>query len=102
MKSPQKLERPKGEEKKNLGKERRGQWTNEALQLAIQGLDDGYNMAEVSRKYKIPRSSIRDYYEGRTIQRKLEPKTILTNEEELQLVEYMHLMVKWDHPMTPT
>ena len=72
----------------------RGQWTNEALQLAIQGLDDGYNMAEVSKKYKIPRSFIKDHYEGRTIQRKLGPKTIFTNEEELQLVEYMHLMVK--------
>ena len=59
-------------------------------------------MAEVSRKYKIPRSSIRDHYKGSTIQRKLRPKIILTNEEELQLVEYMHLMVKWDHPMTPT
>ena len=56
-------------------------------------------MAEVSKKYKISRSSIRDHYEGRTIQR---PKIVLTSEEELKLIEYMHLMVKWGHPMTPT
>ena len=30
------------------------------------------------------------------------PKIILTKEEELKLVEYIHFMVEWDHPMTPT
>ena len=46
-------------------------------------------MAEVSRKYEIPRSSLRDHYEGRTTNRKMGPKTILSKEEEEKLVEYI-------------
>ena len=30
------------------------------------------------------------------------PKTILTNDEELKLVVYIHFMVKWDHSMIST
>ena len=59
-------------------------------------------MAKFNRKYKILRSSIRDHYEGRTIQRKVGPKTILINEKELKLVEYIHLIVEWDHSIIPT
>ena len=30
------------------------------------------------------------------------PKTILTMAEEEELVNYIHLMLHWGHPMTPT
>ena len=43
-------------------------------------------MADVSRKYKIPISSLRDHYEGRIRNRKMNPKTILNKEEEDKLV----------------
>ena len=68
--------------------------------MAMDGLDEGYNMAEVSKKYRIPRSSLRDYYESKTKGRKMEPKTILTKEEKDKLVEYIKLMVHWRHPIT--
>ena len=35
--------------------------------LAIKGLDQGYKLCEVLTKYGIPRSSIRNQVEGRTI-----------------------------------
>ena len=79
----------------------RGQWSDESLKLAIDALDQGYKMADVSGKYEIPRSSLRDHYEGRTRNRKMDPKIILSKEEEDKLVEYMELMVHWRHPMTP-
>ena len=39
---------------------------------------------------------------GRTRGRKIGPKTILTMAEEEELVNYIYLMLHWDHPMTPT
>ena len=38
---------------------------------------------------------------GRSRRRKTGPKTILSIEEEKDIVEYIHLMVEWGHPMTP-
>ena len=58
-------------------------------------------MADVYRKYEIPRSSLRDHYEGKTRIRKMGPKTILTKDEEDKLVEYIELMVHWGHLITP-
>ena len=34
--------------------------------MAIDGLNQGYSMTDVYKKYRIPRSSLRDHYEGRT------------------------------------
>ena len=87
---------------KTLVKKTRAHWSNEALKLAIEGVDQGYSMAEVCRKYRIPKSSLRDHIVGRTRGRKMRPKTILSQEEEEKLCEYIDLMVHWGHPMTPT
>ena len=46
---------------KKIQKTKRGQWSNEALHLAIEAFDEGYAMSQVSAKYKICRSSIRDH-----------------------------------------
>ena len=32
----------------------------------------------------------------------MSPKIVLTMAEEEELVNYIHLMVHWGHPMTPT
>ena len=101
LQSPQHLRKPDVKGQKFNGKRRKGQWTDEALEMAIDGLDQGFSMAEVSRKYKIPRSFLRNHYEHRTKGRKMEPKTILIKEDEGKLVEYIELMVHWGHPMTP-
>ena len=101
LKSPQQLRKPQSGIQKMARKGIRGQWSDESLKLAIDALDQGYKMAEVSRKYEIPRSSLRDNFEGRTRNRKMGPKTILSKEEEEKLVEYIELMVHWGHPMTP-
>ena len=43
----------------------RAQWIDEALKEAIQAIDDGYTMEEVSIHYSIPRTSLRDYISGK-------------------------------------
>ena len=101
LKSPHQLRKPQSGIQKRVRKGMRGQWSDESLKLAIDALDQGYKMVEVSRKYEIPKPSLRDHYEGRTRNRKRGPKTILSKEEEEKLVEYIELMVHWGHPMTP-
>ena len=68
--------------------------------FAIEALDQGHKMSEVCLKYGIPRSSLRDHVEGRTRTRRMGPNTILTQEEECQLVDYIQMMVLWGHPLT--
>ena len=86
---------------KNIQKTKKGHWSNEALRLAIEALDEGGAWSEVSAKYKIPRSSIRDHVIGRIIGRKMGPKTVLSTNEEQKLCDYISLIVSWGHPMTP-
>ena len=74
-------------------------WCNEALRLAFDALDSGYKMSEVSMKYGIPRSSLREHYHGRRKSRKLGPKGVLTMVEEEELVKYLHKMVRVSCPL---
>ena len=78
----------------------RSQWSNESLELAIEGLGQGYKIFEVCEKYNIPRSSLRDHFLGKSRGRKMGPKTVLSTKEEEKLCEYIDLMVNWGHPMT--
>ena len=74
LKSPQKLWKPRNGFKK-VGPQINGKkWTNEALKLAIEGINQGYRINEVSKKYGIPRSFLRDHMEGRTRGRRMGPK----------------------------
>jgi hypothetical protein len=86
---------------KNQGK-KRGAWTNKALKAALDALDDGHKMAEVSKHYKIPRTSLRDHANGKTKCRKYGAKGVLTKEEEKYLCQYLEEMVRWGHALTPT
>ena len=88
--------------KRKLAKYKRGQWSDEALKLAIEALDHAHKLNEVCQKYGIPRSSLRDHVKGRTKTRKMGPNTILTQEEKCQFIDYIQMMVLWGHPMTPS
>ena len=77
----------------------KSQWSTESLELAIEGLDQGFKIFEVCEKYNIPRSSLSDYFLGKSRGRKMGPKTVLLAEEEEKLCNYIDLMVNWRHPM---
>ena len=78
----------------------RGQWSDESLKMAIDALNQCYKMADVCKKYEISRSFLKDHYEGRTRNRNMDRKTILTKDNEDKLIRYIELMVHWGHPMT--
>ena len=82
------------------GKKTRARWTNEDLKQAMGALDSGYNMREVCEAYSIPRTSLRDHYNGRVTCRKKGPQSIFTKEEENKLVEYMVEMERLAHPLS--
>ena len=69
--------------------------------MAIEALDEIYKLFEVSTKYKIPKTSIRDHLVGRSTGRKMDPRTVLSNDEKQKLCHYISLMVEWGHLMTP-
>ena len=70
--------------------------------MAIEGLDEGYKISEVCKKYNIHRSSLRHHVVGKCRGRKMDQKIMLSIDEEAKSCEYIELMVKWGHPMTPT
>ena len=73
----------------------RANWSDQDLKDAISCLDIGYIIKEVCEAFSIPRTSLRDHYEGRVKGRKMGPKSILTKEEEENLVAYMMEWLDW-------
>ena len=69
---------------------------------AIKALDYNYKIYEVCEAFNIPRSTLRDHYNGRIKSRKMRPKCVLTKEEEEKVVAYVVEMVRLAHPLIPT
>lgn len=67
----------------------KGNWTDEQLAAAMAAIEAGTKVAIVSREFRISDSSLRDHLYGRTIQRKKGPHSVLTDNEESQLVKWM-------------
>ena len=61
----------------------------------------GYKISECFEAFNIPRSSLRDHLSGRTTTRKIGAKTILTNQEEELLIQYIDDMLEVGQPLTP-
>ena len=80
---------------------KRAQWIDYDLKMAIDALNHDYTIGEVSQAFNIPRTSLKDQYEGKIKGRKMGPKATLTIEEEEKLVQYMEEMVKLAHPLSP-
>ena len=61
----------------------------------------GYKISECCEAFNIPRSSLRDHLSGRTTTRKIGARTILTNQEEQLLIQYIDEMLEVGQPLTP-
>ena len=98
-KGPPPPQTSQGGQKANEGK-KRSRWTDNDLKDALSALDSGYTIKDVCEAFRIPRSLLKDHYKGRVRGRKMDPKAILTIEEEENLVEYMMTMVRLAHPLS--
>jgi transposase-like protein len=50
-----------------------GNWSTESLNLALEAVDEGYNISRVAKHYGIPRTSLRDHVNGKIQKRKKGP-----------------------------
>ena len=67
---------------------RRGLWTEESMRAALLDIQSGrMKLREASRHHSIPESSIHAWQSGKVKSKRSGPETILTSEEEKQLVE---------------
>ena len=73
---------PNRREKRN-NPYQRAQWSDRALGLAMEAVDNGHSYSKVSTEYKIPRSNLRDHMNGKTTSKKMGSKSKLTAEEEM-------------------
>ena len=99
------IEEPSKSSRKNatiVRKDKRGLWTNEALNKAMEAIDNGYTYNEVCSQYGNPRSSLRDHVNGKTRSRKMGPKGILIADEEIALCAYNEAMADCGAPHTYT
>ena len=81
------------------GKRTRINWSDKDLKQATGALDSGYSMKEVCEAYSIPRTSLRDHYNGRIKCRKMGSQSILTKKEDNKVVEYMVDMGRLAYPL---
>ena len=80
---------------------KRAKWTDQDLESAIACYDVEYKLGECCKAFNIPKSSLRDHLSGRTNSRENGAKTILTKQEQGQIIEYIDEMVEIGHPLTP-
>ena len=77
----------------------KAKWSDNDMKDSIVAVDSGYSLKEILQAFSIPRSLIRDHYEGGVKGRKMDPKTVLNNEEDT-LVKYMMEMIRLAHPLS--
>ena len=63
-------------------------WSDEALQNAMKALDADYTYLDVSIAFGIPRSTLKDHYQGKRMGRKMGGRRVLTKEEDDALAKY--------------
>ena len=99
IRGPSSTPQPTRRGQNSCGKRSRSNWTDEDLKLAIDALDARYSIREVCEAIPIPKTTLKDHYNGKVKSRKMEPQSILTKEEE-KIVEYMVEMGRLDHPLS--
>ena len=94
---PNSQEVPCSRTRRNLPNET-GNWTNAQLKATLNAItDDGMKVREISRIFGIPPTSLRDYLFGRVQGKKMRAKTVLKDDEDKKLLEYLFKMQDLGH-----
>ena len=70
------------------------------MSRAMQAAEEGMRIRSASELYQIPASSLRDHLYGITIGRKRGAKSVLSSEEEEQVVQWIFRLQQLGHPIT--
>lgn len=81
-------------------KKKRFDYTKENMILAVEEVIAGKNIAEVSRKYNVPESTVRAKKLGKYADKRPGPATVLTEQEETELVEWIFYCCQRGFPVT--
>ena len=79
-----------------------GLWSDDQLWQAIAAVDDGMSMRKAATTFKIPYSSFREWCHGIRRTKKKGPPTVLSLEEEDELVKYLIQMCDRGYGLSPT
>ncbi|GBP10603.1 Tigger transposable element-derived protein 1 [Eumeta japonica] len=81
-------------------KKKKCNYKHENLILAVKEAQEGKSIAELSRKYQIPESTIRDRKIGKYVDKPPGPSTVLSAKEECELVAWIFLCTSRGFPVT--
>ena len=84
-----------GEPASKFGKRKVGQWSDAQMAAAMAAVERGGKIRAVARNFDIPANTIADHVNGRVLQRKKGPPTVLTQSEERALEEYILKMQEY-------
>jgi hypothetical protein len=79
-----------------------GNWTDHQLRVAMAAIDRECPVKTAALDYDVPRSTLRSHVMGLTISRKRGRKPVLSTTEEEKLVNYIHGMARYGHPLNLT
>jgi hypothetical protein len=70
-------------------KTKRGMWTDGTLEVAMDIVERGtHSLRKVSKSWNIPMSSIVDHLNGKTIFRKMGPRGVLIEEDDVTMIKW--------------
>lgn len=87
-------------EKLKVIKKSRGNYNKANIKLAVTEVLGGKKIAEVSRKYNIPESTIRARKQNKYSDKPPGPSTVLSDQEENELVEWIFFCCSQGFPVT--
>jgi hypothetical protein len=79
-----------------------GNFSDQQLRAAMAAVDRGCPVQTAALDYDVPRSILRSHVIGITLSRKRGRKPVLSATEEGKLVNYIHGMARYGHPLNLT
>ena len=84
----------------SASKRKVGQWSDAQMHAIVAAVERGAKIRAVARDFDIPTSTLGDHVNGRILQRKKRPPTVLTQSEEKALQAYILKMQEYAYPLS--
>lgn len=84
-----------------MPKKKRAEWSEDDLKKALTAIRSGSSISKAADVYKIPRTTLRLHYRKNIATKRLGRCSILTEEQENELVNRIHRLAEVGLPVTP-